>query len=390
MRFTALLFLATTLASAQNKSLTPREISEGWLQLWDGATLFGWKEEGGAKWRTTPEGTLMADAGDTGWLRSGSEFADFVFQCEYRTGVNGNSGIFLRSAKSGEPHVTGYELQIWNERPTFWTGSLVNHVQSKRIAPAANQWHRYEVQAIGDHFVIKIDGKKVAEGRDKKSAAGHIGLQYNKDNKVEFRNIRVKPLGTKPIFDGKSLSGWQEVAPTRPAKEPAIWKVEKGTIHVVHGGGQLETTGSYDDYILQIDVRTNSSDPKRHPNSGIFNRGEAKGYWTGYEVQIRNEFKADDRTQPVDWGTGAVYNRAATRKVVPNDNEFFIMTINVRGAHFGVWVNGYPVTDWEDTRPPAATARQGLKTAAGTISLQAHDPTTDLNFRNIRLAALPK
>jgi hypothetical protein len=115
-----------------------------------------------------------------------------------------------------------------------------------------------------------------------------------------------------------------------------------------------------------------------------------KGYWSGYEVQIRNEYKGDDRTQPVDWGTGAIYGRSATRKVVSNDNEFFTMTINARGGHFGVWLNGYPVTDWEDTRAPAASARQGLKTAAGTISLQAHDPTTDLNFRNIRLATLPK
>jgi hypothetical protein len=75
---------------------------------------------------------------------------------------------------------------------------------------------------------------------------------------------------------------------------------------------------------------------------------------------------------------------------VPNDNEFFTMTINVRGPQFDIWVDGYPVTSWEDTRPPADNPRRGLKTAAGTISLQAHDPTTDLHFRNIRLAPFPQ
>jgi hypothetical protein len=389
MRIAAFLLLACSLASAQNRALTAKEIAEGWIELWDGSTLFGWNPEGGAKWRIS-EGSIVADAGESGWLRTSAAFADFVFECEYRTGVNGNSGVFLRSAKAGEPHITGYELQIWNERPTYWTGSLVNHIQARRIAPVANQWHRYRVRAEGDRFVIHIDGKKVAEGRDKKSAAGYIGLQYNKDNKVEFRNIRLQPLGAKPLFNGKDLTGWRETQPPKPSKEPAVWKAEKGTIHVVHGGGQLETAGLYADYILQLDVRANATDPKRHPNSGVFNRGEPNSYWTGYEVQIRNEYKADDRTQPVDWGTGAVYGRAATRKVVSNDNEYFTMTIVARGGRFTVWVNGYPTTDWEDTRPPAPTRREGTKLAPGTISLQAHDPTTDLNFRNIRLAPLPK
>jgi len=390
MRLPVVLLLAAAAATAQLNTLTPKEASEGWILLYDGKTTFGWTPEGKAEWTVGSDGSLVGNSADSGWLRSNSAFADYILKAEFKTGPTGNSGIFLRSAKTGAPHETGYELQIWNQHPKFATGSLVNHIAAKKVAPAADRWHAFEIQAIGDHFIIKLDGKKILDGHDKKSAAGHIGLQYNKNNKIEFRNLKLKPLSTKPLFDGKSLSGWQEVQPTRPPQVPAVWKVEKGMIHVVHGGGQLETTGAYADYILQLDVRTNAQDPKRHPNSGVFNRGEAKGYWTGYEVQIRNEYKDNDRTQPVDWGTGAIYGRSATRNVLTNDNEFFTMTINVRGTHFGVWLNGYPVTDWEDTRPEGATARQGAKTAAGAISLQAHDPTTDLNFRNIRLEELPK
>ena len=390
MRISALLLLAAAAASAQTNSLTPKEAAEGWILLFDGKTTFGWTAEGKAEWRVGPGGELLCDAPDSGWLRSNSAFADFILKAEFKTGETGNSGIFLRSARTGAPHETGYELQIWNQHPKFPTGSLVNHIAAKKVAPKADQWHAYEIQAVGDHFVIRLDGKKILDGHDKKSAAGHIGLQYNKNNRIEFRNLKLKPLSTRALFDGKTLKGWQEVQPTRPAKEPAVWSVQKDTIHVVHGGGQLETTGLYGDYILQLDVRTNSQDPERHPNSGVFNRGEPKSYWTGYEVQIRNEYKDNDRTQPVDWGTGAIYGRSATRNVVSNDNEFFTMTINVRGNHFGVWLNGYPVTDWEDTRPAADSARQGAKTAPGAISLQAHDPTTDLNFRNIRLAEFPK
>ena len=114
------------------------------------------------------------------------------------------------------------------------------------------------------------------DGRDPKSKAGHIGLQYNKDKKIEFRNIKLKPLGLKPIFNGKDLSGWRVVEPPKPPKETAEWTVQKGAIHVLHGGGQLETEGTWDDFVLQLDVRANSQDPKRHPNSGVFLRGDAE------------------------------------------------------------------------------------------------------------------
>jgi hypothetical protein len=159
-------------------------------------------------------------------------------------------------------------------------------------------------------------------------------------------------------------------------------------IHVEHGGGQLETDQVYGNFILQADIRTNAEDPKRHPNSGIFFRGDPKAYWSGYESQIRNEYKDNDRAQPVDWGTGAIYNRSATRKVVPNDNEFFTKTIVAYGKHLAVWVNGYAVTDWEDTRPEDSDARKGARTGAGPISLQAHDPTTNLDFKNVRIVGL--
>ena len=53
------------------------------------------------------------------------------------------------------------------------------------------------------------------------------------------------------------------------------------------------------------------------------------------------------------------------------------------------WVNGYQVSDWTDTRPPHENPRNGLRLAAGTITIQGHDPTTDLSFRKLRIAEIP-
>ena len=64
------------------------------------------------------------------------------------------------------------------------------------------------------------------------------------------------------------------------------------------------------------------------------------------------------------------------------------MTVAAFGPRINVWVDGYQVVDWEDKRPPADAPRNGLFTAAGHIALQGHDPTTDLAFRNLRIAPL--
>jgi hypothetical protein len=53
-------------------------------------------------------------------------------------------------------------------------------------------------------------------------------------------------------------------------------------------------------------------------------------------------------------------------------------------------VNGYQVTDWTDTRPENENPRNGLRVGPGHLSIQGHDPTTDLSFRNLRVAELKK
>ena len=124
-------------------------------------------------------------------------------------------------------------------------------------------------------------------------------------------------------------------------------------------------------------------------NSGIFFRSIPGEFCNGYESQIHNGYKDGDRKQPVDGGTGAIYRRQRAREVVANDFEWFAKTLVANGPHMAVWVNGYQVTDWTDTRPAHENPRKGLRTEPGTLFIQGHDPTTNLLFRNLRIAELP-
>ncbi|MBK9168467.1 MAG: DUF1080 domain-containing protein [Bryobacterales bacterium] len=382
------LLLGASVLCAQHNTLTPKEAAEGWILLFDGETMFGWTPEMGGQWRVE-NGALVADSGPQNWLRTNSAFGDYVLKMDFRIPKEGNSGIFLRSAREGQPHVTGYELQIFDNQPQgFNTGGVVNHFKATDPAKLTGDWQTYEIELSGDHWLVKLDGKRTLWARDRKSLVGHIGLQFNPGLKVEFRNIKLKPLGLQPLFNGKDLRGWREVDAPKPKEKP-VWSVRNGAINVVKGPGHLETEAQYADFVMQLDIRTNAQGPDHHPNSGVFFRGTPGVHWSGYESQIRNEYKAGDRTQPVDFGTGGIYHRQPTRKVIPNDNEYFTKTIVARGRHMAVWINGYPVSDWEDDRPEGDNARENARLKAGTFSLQAHDPTTNLDFRNIRVVKLP-
>ncbi len=119
-------------------------------------------------------------------------------------------------------------------------------------------------------------------------------------------------------------------------------------------------------------------------NSGIFFRSIPGQFWQGYECQIENRYHDDDRTRPVDCGTGGFYRRQNARRIVADDRQWFHLTLIACGNRMAAWVEGIPVSDWVDRRPANPNPRRGLRLDAGTIILQAHDPSTRLRFRKLR------
>ncbi|NQT15606.1 MAG: DUF1080 domain-containing protein, partial [Planctomycetes bacterium] len=151
------------------------------------------------------------------------------------------------------------------------------------------------------------------------------------------------------------------------------------------GKGQLETVGQYADFTLQLEVFVNGE----ALNSGIFFRSIPGDPMNGYECQIQNGCTDGDRTKPQDCGTGGFFRRQDARRIVAKDFEWFHMTLHADDKHMAAWVNGVPVSNWSDNRPPNENPRKGLRLEAGTIIIQGHDPTTDLSFRNLRIAEIP-
>ncbi len=362
--------------AAEANRLTTDELAAGWLLLFDGETLYGWEPGSAADWAVV-DGAIRVSQGEKGLLCTTCDWSDYELRCDFRAPAATNSGIFLRTpVKPTDPAEDCYELNIAApEVSPFSNGGFVGRQKATEYLPATD-WRTYEVSAVGGHFTVKIDGRPVLDYTDPAPLGrGRIGLQLN-SGLVEFRNIKLRPLGTTSLFNGRDLTGWRN----HPESKSTYTVTPEGAINVRNGRGLLESEARFGDFVLQAEVFSNG----KHLNSGIFFRSIPGEFTNGYECQIQNGFKDGDRTQPIDCGTGGFYRRQNARKVLADDFTWFPLTLVAHGPHMAAWVNGVQVSDWTDVRPADPNPRKGLRTEAGTLSLQGHDPTTDLSFRHLR------
>jgi hypothetical protein len=188
----------------------------GFVSLFDGTSLQGWKRIGGKAeaWRVE-DGALVSLGTGGGWLASTRPHANFVLRLEFRLTPESNSGVYLR-APDDNSHIsrTGLEIQLLDEthprykgiQPWQYTGAIY-HVagpEPGHLRPTG-QWNTMEIRAEGPHVVIRLNGTTVVDDRldahpalekehpGLKRTEGMIGLQSH-NGRVEFRRIAIKDL----------------------------------------------------------------------------------------------------------------------------------------------------------------------------------------------------
>lgn len=375
--------------SAPELLLTPDELADGWIQLFDGQTLFGWTPNNDVDWHVTENGEIEASRGSTpGLLLTTVPFADYELRCDYWMSEGGNSGIFLRTpAHPADPTKDCYELNICDSHPAFKTASLVGRAQPSQVCTGEGVWKRFHVTVRGSRIVVDLGGETVldfTDGTENLRTSGFIGLQQN-EGLIRFRNVFLKPLGGENLLSGNSLENWR-IVPGSQSEFDAL----DGTVTVQKGPGFLETRKSWADFVLQFEAQTNGDGL----NGGVFFRlmpGTEEAPSNGYELQIEHVFLDGDRTKPKDRaGTGAIFRRSQARWVIPDDQELFYSTLVAYGPQISTWVNGIQMTDWRDSRKRDPNPRRGSKVDAGPLSLQGHDDGTDISFRAFRVHSYPQ
>ena len=129
-----------------------------------------------------------------------------------------NNGIAIRSPLVNElPAYQGNEIQILDDpsyegqlKPAQYHGSIYHVIPARRGAlKPVGEWNRQEVVCRGRHIRVVLNGETILDAnldeiKDAELLRNHPGLTRSKGHigflghgsRVEFRNIRIKELGT--------------------------------------------------------------------------------------------------------------------------------------------------------------------------------------------------
>lgn len=198
---------------------TPTEV--GYQALFDGVNTGNWKMAGPGNFIVVESAIETIVGGEIGlcWCTTPTP-ADFILKLEWMCASNtDNSGIFIRcpnpmSKGYGNPAFVGvhfgFEVQIDalgmpSGLAMHKTGAIYNEA-AQTITPVAakavGEWNEYEIQAKGQTYTVKLNGKLVTtfnnqdpmRGQAGSSASpSYIGLQAH-SGRVAFRKIRIKAI----------------------------------------------------------------------------------------------------------------------------------------------------------------------------------------------------
>ncbi len=184
------------------------EAKDGWISLFDGKTLDGWKVGNNAGSFRCQDGMIVANGPTAHLFYAGDvqkhDFKNFDLKAEVMTFPKANSGIYFhtRYQESGWPQ-HGYEAQVNNSHSDpKRTGSLYGVKDVYEVPAKDNVWFTQEIIVRGKHIVIKIDGKTVVDYTEpdkvegtRRLSQGTFALQaHDPGSKTYFKNIMVKPL----------------------------------------------------------------------------------------------------------------------------------------------------------------------------------------------------
>ena len=192
--------LHTTL-SAQKKETN----ADGWITLFDGQTLAGWKASEHPGTFTVLDGMIVAYGDRAHLFYTGPimdhTFKNFEFKAQVMTTPGSNSGIFIHSVYQEEGWPSkGYEIQV-NNTHTDWrkTGSIYA-IQDVKEAPAKDdEWFTEHIIVQGKKITVKINNKIINEYTEPaeggKLSSGTFALQgHDPKSKVFYKDVMVKPL----------------------------------------------------------------------------------------------------------------------------------------------------------------------------------------------------
>jgi len=193
-------------------------LESGFVSLFNGKDLKGWTPLGGkCKFEVKDGcilGTNVSGTPSTYLSTDKVDYSDFIFTCDMKWLVKGNSGIMFRSqkkeGKTGKVKVFGPQMEMEGpDNDRDWSGGIYGQsaggwyyplwLEEHKAARAAfkdAEWNRLTIQAEGKAVKTWINGVPIAHWINDEYSKGSFGLQIHagKAGSILWRAIKVKEL----------------------------------------------------------------------------------------------------------------------------------------------------------------------------------------------------
>lgn len=203
-------FTSTSLGQ-DAKPVEAKVSKDGFVQLFDGKTMNGWKINESPKSWAIEDGCLVCqgERSHIFYVGDSKPFKDFHFRAEVKTMPNSNAGIYFHTKyqDSGWPKY-GFECQVnlsYNSDPRK-TSSIYSVKDVLEPAAKDGEWYVQEIIVKGKTITTKVNGKTLVEYTEPEGTKagadferlikeGTFALQaHDPGSKVYFRNLEVKRL----------------------------------------------------------------------------------------------------------------------------------------------------------------------------------------------------
>ncbi|MFD2553702.1 3-keto-disaccharide hydrolase [Sphingobacterium tabacisoli] len=415
------------------RHLTEMPTKEGYIALFNGKDLTGWKglvenpikrakmspkeleqkqleadKKMRESWSAIDGDLVFAGHGDN--IATIKQYGDFEMLLDWKLDKNGkepDAGVYLR----GTPQVQIWDISRTNVGAEVGSGGLYNNKSnSKPLKVADNplgEWNNFKIRMIGDNVWVWLNGELVVDNVplenywDRNQSifpTEQIELQAH-GSRVWYRDVYLKELprkvvyslnaqekaeGFEMLFDGTNLDKW--------TSSPAYEINEEGALRsnpVAKFGKNIYTKEEYGDFVYRFEFKLTAG-----ANNGVGIRTPLEGdaAYLGHEIQILDDdAEVYSQLKPYQYH-GSVYGIiAAKRGSLKPLGEWNEEEIRIQGNKIKVTVNGQVIVDGDikaasKNGPADGKKHPGLDAAKGHIGFLGHG--TEVFLRNIRVKRL--
>ncbi len=381
-------------------ALTPQRLRAGWCHLFDGQTMFGWQTPRSGSYSGgrffVQDGELRSTPRRPCLLLTSSQFGDATLFFEYQADQNAEAYFLLRTSPDpNDPQSACYMIVLNAGELAFPVGSVLwrqglhaanslgeskDTSARKQNAPGSPNWTRIQIQFHGTQLQVTVNQEKPITLHDPTPLGyGYMGLLVQRGD-VRFRNMFWRPGPAEALSDPVAPGSFWASNSADLNVKPTI----QGTMQLTGGPGFIESRRSYGNFVLQFEYNIAFTSAR----SSLFFRSVPGRVPSGYEISLQNFPTRADRDQTVGVDAGSFRSLRNGRYVRPPDQAWNHVTLLAVDRRFQTWINGIPVAEMNDVRPPSANPDAGPFLAPGTLRFLAPTAETNIDFRNIRIAPI--